>query len=84
MPTLNYDRVKRDAPGAHPFDDFKNCFGDYIAQVDPAGDPDLFALGVAMARQGFIPHKGSTTTQSGNYEFKYAPDKIAWGNRGHQ
>jgi len=75
---LNSDRVKREAPGAYPFDEFENCFGKRIVKVDPSGDPDLFKLGVAMARQGYVYHKGPT--QKGNYEFEYDREAIEWLN----
>lgn len=78
--TLNYDAVKREAPGAHPFETYKNAFGKYIALVDPCGDPDEFRLAVAMARQGYVPKfsGSSKTNQQGHYVFVYSPVAVVW------
>lgn len=77
-PNLNWERVQREASGAYPFEEGENAMGKYIARVDPAGDPDEFELGVAMARQGFVPHFGSSKNGHGNYVFVYAPEEIDW------
>lgn len=80
MADLNFTRVQREAPGAYPFEVEEDAFGKTIAHVDPAGDPDEFALGVAMARQGFVPKFGGSSKKNGhgNYVFVHAPEEIVW------
>jgi hypothetical protein len=78
--SINSSRVQRQAPGAYPFKVRVNAFGEKVAHVDPAGNPDKFKLGVAMARQGFIPKFGGSSKKNGygNYVFVHAPDEVEW------
>lgn len=77
---LNWRTVQQEAPGAYPFEEKTNSFGEYVALVDPAGDPDKFELGVAMARQGFVPKFDGSSKKNGNgnYVFVHAPEEIEW------
>lgn len=77
---LSWGRVKREAPGAYPFEEWTDAFGTRLVAVDPCGDPDEFELAVAMARQGYVPRFGgsSKTNGDGHYVFEYDPDAIAW------